>query len=183
MIGSANRCVAPLAPDAIRPARKPGGYLGGCTRKAVEWVRCKSGVSAVEFALLAPVLGFSLIAAVDLGFGLTERMAIEHVLRAGAQSAMGDPGATTVLGVMDSAAKMNFTLADEAVVGGPEPLSLSAIRFCACPESVTFAVTCSTICSGSKPTFIYYRMSAVKTYRGWLIPPFSFARAAQVQIR
>ncbi len=169
--------------------RPPGAAqgLGSLLRSAAgglaAWVRCRRGVSAVEFALLAPVLGFSLIATVDLGFGLTERMAMDHVLRSGAQKAIADPGASTVLAAMRSAARMNFTLDDEQPEAGIETLSLSAIQFCACPESIGFAVKCSTICSGTKPTFIFYRMSVQKTYQPWLIPTMNFERAAQVQIR
>jgi Flp pilus assembly protein TadG len=45
----------------------------------------EDGVSAVEFALIAPILFLSLLAMVDVGFAIHERMTIDHVLRAGAQ--------------------------------------------------------------------------------------------------
>ena len=169
--------------SAQPPARGLARFLRGAARRMTGWGRCRHGVSAVEFALVAPVLGFSLIATIDLGRGLTERMAIDHALRAGAQSAFNDPGAPTVLEVVRSAAAMNFTLDNGMPVAGTDPLSVATIRFCACPENVGFAVACSTVCNGAKPTFIYYRMSAQKTYRGRLIPTMTFNRSAQVQIR
>ena len=57
-----------------------------------KWRRSEAGVSAVEFALFAPILFFALVAAVDVGLAEYERMTIDHVLRAGAQSAMVDQG-------------------------------------------------------------------------------------------
>lgn len=183
MIGGRDRRSGAGAREAIRPPQGLGGPLRRVASRLTGWTRCRRGVSAVEFALIAPVLGFSLIATVDLGFGLTERMTIDHVLRAGAQSAMADPGSTTVLAAMRSAAEMNFKLEGQPQEAGVDPLSLSATRFCACPENVGFAVACSTSCSGSKPTYMYYRMSAEKIYRGRLIPAITFKRTTQVQIR
>lgn len=154
----------------------------GC-RPAVGWSRCRRGVAAVEFALVAPILGFILLASIDLGLAVSERMAIDHVLRAGAQSAIPDPGEATVVDVMRTTAQTNFALSGTATETGDSVLALSAARYCACPESVGFAVACSTVCSGSKPTFIYYRMTATKTFTGWITPQIAFDRAAQVQIR
>ncbi len=147
------------------------------------WWRCNRGVSAVEFALVAPILAFLLLAGVDMGRAISERMAMDHALRAGAQEAMRDPGATRVLEVMRTTAEANFTLNDGTAENDDASLTLSAIRFFACPEDVGFAVTSSTICAGSKPPFIYYRMTGEKTYTGWIMPVFGFDRSVQVQIR
>lgn len=183
MVGSADGRSDAGARPAAGAAQGLGSFLRSAAGRLAAWAHCRRGVSAVEFALLAPMLGFSLIATVDLGFGLTERMAMDHALRAGAQTAMADPGAPTVLAAMRSAARMNFTLDDEPPGAGIEPLSLSATRYAVCPENLSYAVSPSTICSGAKPTFIFYRMSAQKTYQPWLIPTMRFERLAQVQIR
>lgn len=153
----------------------------GC--ETVAWSRCRRGVSAVEFALIAPILGFALLASTDLGLAVSERMAIHHVLRAGAQHAMSDPGEVGVLDVMRSAAEANFTIEDGTASSIAVPLSLSVIRYAVCPEDLSFAVPPSTICAGSQPTFIYYRLSGQKTFTGWMMPAITFDRAVQVQIR
>lgn len=136
----------------------------------------------MEFALLAPILAFMLLAGVDMGLAVSERMALDHALRAGAQEAMTDPGEPRVLELMRKTAESNFTL-DTGSDTDSTPLALSVTRFCACPDNVGFAVACSTICPGSKPTFIYYRMAGEKSYTGWIMPVFDFAPSVQVQIR
>ena len=160
-----------------------GRWTSRLRRLVVVWSRCRHGVAASEFALIAPVLGFTLLASIDLGLAISERMAIDHVLRAGAQAAIPDPGEGGVLEVMRSTAQTNFALADESSQDGELSLTLSVSRYGACAEDVDFAVDPSTICAGSEPTFIYYRLTAKKSYTGWLAPDIEFERAAHVQIR
>lgn len=152
-------------------------------RRIARWRRCKRGVAAVEFALVAPILAFMLLAGVDMGRAIAERMAMDHALRAGAQESMKDPGAARVLQVTQDTAANNFPLDESGAGTGDTPLSLSAIRFCTCPEDTGFAVACSTVCAQSKPTFIYYRLAGAKTYAGWIMPAFGVDRTVQVQIR
>jgi pilus assembly protein CpaE len=54
-------------------------------KKVRDLKRSEAGVSAIEFALVAPVLALGLVAMADIGLALYERMTIDHVLRAGAQ--------------------------------------------------------------------------------------------------
>lgn len=167
----------------MTPPMTPPMSSGGRARRLAAWAGCNYGVSAVEFALVAPILAFLLLAGVDLGRAISERMAMDHALRAGAQTAVADPGAAAVLEVIERTAETNFTLESEQTDGGDAPVRLTATKFCACPEAVDTAVTCTTVCTGSNPTFIYYRMTGAKTYTGWIMPAFDFDRAMQVQIR
>ena len=148
----------------------------------VRFRRCDAGVSAVEFALFAPVLFFALVAAVDLGVAEYERMTIDHALRAGAQSAMADQGADAVLKVVQSTASKNFTLSDQTAPSATA-LTVSVARFCACAENTGVEVACSTTCAGSSPTFIYYRLSGAKIYDGMTMPDMTLNPTVQVQIR
>lgn len=167
----------PTDADAARPRDQGIGKLFAA------WWRRDDGVSAVEFAFIAPALFFGLVTTVDLGLALNERMTIDHVLRAGAQRAMADPGASAVLDVLNATAEKNFTLATNNVPPVPNPLAVSVNKFCACPESTGVAVACSTICAGPKPTHIYYRLSGQKTYLGMIIPPITARPSVQVQVR
>jgi pilus assembly protein CpaE len=144
--------------------------------------RCDRGVSAVEFALFAPVLIIALVTSVDLGLAEYERMTIDHALRTGAQSAMSDPGTTEVRRIAESAASRNFTVSSGSSLSAGA-LVLNVSRYCACPEATTTPVACSTTCAGLAATFIYYRLTAGKIYVGMIIPSITLQPSLQVQVR
>lgn len=163
-------------------------------------VRCRKredGVSAVEFGLFAPVLFIALLTAVDLGLALYERMTIDHVLRAGAQSAMRDQGPDQVKKVLESTATKNFVVASSTAFdnvdgiiapdctadGAGDSLVLCTVRNYACPENTEVSVERGTTCAGSKPTFVYYRLEGAKTYDGMFIPSIDMDAKVQVQVR
>ncbi|MGQ7791080.1 TadE family protein [Faunimonas sp. B44] len=142
----------------------------------------------MEFALLAPILFFGLLATVDLGLALHERMSIDHALRAGAQSAMTDPGPAAVRRIVEETAGRNFTVASGTTDGttflaGQSPLAVEVERFCACPSSPDAAVGCGTACAGGQPTYVFYRLTGEKPYEGMLIPDLGLSAAVQVQTR
>ena len=148
--------------------------------------RCETGVSTVEFALVVPVLAFSLLAAVDLGVALSQRISMGHVVRSGAQVAMEDPGTTKVEAAMKISAGQNFrTESDDPGVIDTQyqPLSLSADRYCACPDQPEIALACATVCPGTVPTYIYYRVDVEKQFAGVLGKGFPMSASAQVQVR
>jgi pilus assembly protein CpaE len=143
-----------------------------------------AGVSAVEFALVAPVLALALVAMADVGLALYERMTIDHVLRAGAQAAMSDPGEKPVLNVLQSTLSQSPT---------PSNLTFDMVkRYCACPEDADVepasAPACGTVtCANSAPQYVYYRMAASKTYEAMslpeVLPDFQLSSSVQVQVR
>ncbi|HEX2257238.1 MAG TPA: TadE/TadG family type IV pilus assembly protein [Afifellaceae bacterium] len=136
------------------------------------WWRGSDGVSAVEFALFAPILFFGFLAMVDVGFALYERMSIDSVLRAGVRTAMADAGETPVRDVIVSTAGNNgFSVSSEPC--GPqdtERLGLCVGRVFACPAQPeeTFATLPS--CTGGAAPYIYYALSAGKRYEGIFLP-------------
>ncbi len=143
--------------------------------------RREDGVSAVEFALIMPVLGFGLLATLDVALSAHERMAIGHVLRAGAQVALEDPGADQVQAVLSATAT-------EFVVGCPRtrnPLSLCVAvdAYCQCPgASGQVDCTSTATCSASRIQR-YYRLRAEKQRENLVLPSFSFAPQLVVQVR
>jgi pilus assembly protein CpaE len=136
----------------------------------------EDGVSAVEFALITPILFLPLLAMVDVGFAIHERMTIDHVLRAGAQEAMLDPGVAQVLKVLNTTSAKNFPAGANAPV-------FQVVRDCACPQAKDTVVACSTTCTGPTPTYVYYRLSGAKTYEGMLIPHYGLGARIRVQVR
>jgi len=144
--------------------------------------RDDKGVAAMEFGLVAPILFFGLLSAVDLGLAVNERMEVNHVLRAGAEAATNKSDEATVLAIMAATASQNMTPSIDGQ-GGAGDLNLTVDRYCACPDATEVSVTCSTICTGNVPTYVYYQIDGRKTYTGMFIPNISFAPSMRVQIR
>jgi Flp pilus assembly protein TadG len=98
------------------------------------------GQSAVELALLAPVLTFVLVVAAD--FSRVYYMSIEaaNAARAGVQY-----GAQTTTTASDTAGMQQAALNDASNVTG---LTATASNFCECPPSTSHVSCSSTTCSG-----------------------------------
>lgn len=153
-------------------------------RRAIrKFMRDDQGVSAVEFALLAPMLIVSLLATADLGLAISERMTIGHILRSGAQSASADSGLAAIDRVLRSTAAKNMTVAEAGASGDDTALALEVNRLCSCPEAPAAAVICSTTCANDAPTQIFYVLSGNKTYSGLILPQFLQSKSLQVQVR
>ncbi|HSG95184.1 MAG TPA: TadE/TadG family type IV pilus assembly protein, partial [Afifellaceae bacterium] len=144
--------------------------------------RDDKGVAAMEFGLVAPILFFGLLSAIDLGLAVNERMDVNHVLRAGAEAAINKADPTDVLEVMAATGGQNMTVSTNGQ-GGAGDLSVTVNQYCACPDATEVAVTCSTICTGNVPTYVYYQIDGSKTYTGMFIPNISFTPSIRVQIR
>ena len=137
--------------------------------------RSERGVSAIEFALFAPFLTFAMLAMLDIGLAVNERMEIERLLRGGAQHAMKDPGAAEVQAVIEASAESTFAPGSD--------FTLSVERYCACPSDSDTAVQCSASCPDADVTAIYYRMSGMRTYPGLVMPDIDLDSTARVRVR
>lgn len=166
--------------SADSPNTAQGSRPAGCTvwtaalRRLRTVRRAEGGVAALEFALFAPILFVSLLSMVDIGFALHERMTIDHILRAGAQTAMQGGNEAAVEKMLNTTAAKNFT-ADEVV--------FDAVRYCACAEAPGVEVACSTTCAGPSATSIYYRLTGTKSYDGIFLPTMTLAPSVEVQLR
>lgn len=146
--------------------------------------RDSSGSSAIEFGLLAPVLALGFLSMVDVGFALWERISIDSVLRAGAQAAMTDPGADDLEAMLSTIASDQFTVSTSGGSLSSTTLLLEAERFCACPESMSTEVNCTTpSCTGGAAAYVYYRIEAAKNSRSTFLPTFPLRSQAVVQIQ
>jgi pilus assembly protein CpaE len=154
-------------------------------KKVGELKASEAGASAVEFALIAPVLALALVATADLGFAIYERMTIDHALRAGAQAAMADPGEAQVHKVVQSTLAQSAQLANATVA--------AAKRYCVCPENADIkpevAPACGTTtpCVNAAPQLVFYRLEAGKSYQPMslpeVLPAFQLSSSMQVQVR
>lgn len=160
-----------------------GSRTAGCTvwtaalSKLRTVRRAEDGVAALEFALFAPILFLSLLAMVDLGLALHERMTIDHVLRAGAQTAMSGGDEAAVLKVIEATAAKNFS-GDAAIA-----LTVEEKYFCREGEVMVEVADPSTTCPGPTATSIYYVLTGLKSYDGILLDDIALAPSVQVQRR
>jgi len=144
--------------------------------------RDDKGVAAMEFGLIAPILFFGLLSAVDVGLAVNERMDVNHVLRAGAEAAMNKSDEGDVLAIMAATGGQNMTVSIDGQ-GAAGDLNVTVDQYCACPDATEAAVACTTICTGNVPTYVYYQIDGSKTYTGMFIPNISFSPSMRVQIR
>jgi len=155
------------ARDALRAARNP--------------LHDESGVSAIEFGLVAPLIFFSLLAMTDVGFALRERIALDHLLRSGAQAAMRDAGEAAVLQTLEQSA----CTADGTYPECAKPAGVTFVpapdRFCVCPTTGAIDTDCTSTCAEQPQKF--YLLSAALTYNGIFLPLFEFAPSVLVEVR
>ena len=114
-----------------RPARPKGGLK--------PFLRARSGVAAVELALVTPFLVLLAVGVVDFGLAWNQQMALSNAVRAGAQYAIvRKPVQADVQNIIDAVEET----APEGVVVDTD------VRFyCECPNTST-EVACDTDCGG-----------------------------------
>jgi len=145
--------------------------------------RGEDGFSAIEFAIIAPFLVIGLLSMADIGLAVFQRMTMDHVLRAGVQSAMADQGPDKVRRTLEASATEHFTLGGGSPVAGKPPITLSVSRYCVCPETPTTQTACSTICPSKKPTLAFYSLGATGLYSGSFMPDIALNPVVEVQVR
>ena len=143
----------------------------------------EDGAASSEFGIFLPLILFGCITMGDIGLALHQRMTLDHVVRAGGQIAMSDPGEDQVMSAISHAASKNFILESGDSEIPQTPVTVDVERYCSCPENRSTSVSCSEPCSDTSVPFVFYRMSAAKTYDGIIVPAFSLGSELDVQIR
>ena len=146
--------------------------------------RGEDGVSAIEFALIAPMLFFSLLAMTDVGMALYDRIRVDHVLRSGAQPAMRGASKDHVRDTLWATACQNYTVVEAECTGGPDTIDVKdPLIFCKCPGQKDDP-TCTETCPVEPTKF--YRLSVEKTYEPIFLPDMealNFKPSILVQVR
>lgn len=130
-----------------------------------------SGLSAVEFSLLAPFLTMGAIATVDAGMMAHDKMMISQALRAGAQSAIAAKNESVVQAIIETTAAENFTVASGTPTG--DELAVNVSQYCVCPNAMDVVVDCSTVCPSATTPGRFYELAANKTFQGVLLTGFT----------
>jgi Flp pilus assembly protein TadG len=127
---------------------------------ALNWsrsaIRERQGASAVEFALLTPVLVGLLIPTVDIGMGLYTKMQVQNAVQAGAQYA--------------AARGFDSTGIQNAVTSATGLSSITALpvpaQSCGCVSGTSItSASCSTTCPDGSTAGVYVTVNAQSGYR------------------
>lgn len=145
--------------------------------KLLGLVRSRSGVAAIEFAILGPVLSLATIAAADIGIGFYSDMQVQNSAQAGAEYAIAHGFDATAM-----ASAVTATTPGSGISATPAPSTFSG-----CPASGAITVvTSGTLCADGTPAGTYAKVTATKTYLT-LIPypmlPASFTQTAVSTVR
>lgn len=137
--------------------------------------RDASGTTAVEFALIAPVLVLLTIGVVDLGMAIHAAMRLAESTRIGAQYALGD--------IDDTAGIQNAVLYATNLPPAEVTPTVSA-RFCEC-DSV--GATCGTVCASGFDASEYITVTAEMTFESilsypWLDTPVILTQSTTIRI-
>lgn len=133
-----------------------------------------SGIASVEFALIAPILIMAVLSTADIGLAIHESSEIDQALRNGAEAALSDPGKSRVEAILTA-------VDDKTAVGQPQT-AWSVNRYCTCPTTPETPTACTSTCSDSRPTAIFYDIQGVRDYSG-ILSRRNLTRAASVQVR
>jgi Flp pilus assembly protein TadG len=121
----------------------------------LNFARDERGVSAVEFALVVPVLLIALLGVADLGNVVYKRSDMESALRAGVQYFMNGG---------DDLAKAEEVV-EQSWTTKPEGVSIVAERFCMCG---TVQHACNALCEDDTYPLSFNRIRATATFEGVL---------------
>lgn len=150
----------------------------------LSFLRDRSGVAAVEFAIGAPMMIFALIIMTDLGLAINERMNLDQAVRAGAEFVMNDVSVETDIEKLMIAAATGSYSDQPSDVESAERPTVDAIQSCECPEAPGTAVSCTaTLCTNNLPPSLYYQLTASKTYDAILLPDIALQTEILVQVR
>jgi Flp pilus assembly protein TadG len=118
-------------------------------KNAVDDIR---GVSAIEFALAAPMLVIATIALADFGLAVNEKMRLVSAARAGTQAGLSNAGSVSAM--------QTAVLAATGL--NPSAVTVNATTYCGCADGST--VSCSSTCKDGSTLRSYVAVSVTETY-------------------
>jgi Flp pilus assembly pilin Flp len=139
--------------------------------------RCSKGVSALEFALIAPIMALLVMGGFDLGSIVQQSLRLEAAARAGAQHAFSRPSDTAGI-----AAAIRANLPGWTDITVPSP-----VQVCRCPDGTS--VSCGGALCGTEPPAIYISVqvsrpfTAITPLSATLAPPTTLRGHVELRLR
>jgi pilus assembly protein CpaE len=143
----------------------------------------KRGTSAIEFAVMAPVLIVGLLIVTDVGLAVNDRMRLDQATRAGAEFAMNSVDDGDTIEDMVKASATGAYGTDLNDVDSEDIPDVEAEMYCECPDAPGVVAACTALCTGDVVPSAYWRIEASKNYNGVFIPAFPLATQITVQTR
>jgi pilus assembly protein CpaE len=141
------------------------------------------GVSAIEFAVAAPVLLLSVLTMTDVALAIKQRMNLDQATRAGAEYVLsGLSNTADVEQLVTAAATGDFSATHENLEGGSGP-TVEVQSWCECTDAGEIVSCTGTVCGNAYPPAIYYELAASSTYDALFLPDFDVSSVIRVQTR
>lgn len=120
-------------------------------RTLVRLLRCRQGVTAVEFALTLPLLALTLVGLVEFGLAVNEKMRLVSASRAGAQ-----------YGYASSTDTAAVTQAVTDAAGIVNPVTVAVATSCGCADGS--AVACDAACGDGSQRRSYVTVTVTESW-------------------
>jgi Flp pilus assembly protein TadG len=160
-----------LEQKSLSRPRIAGGRHGGLSRL---W-QDRTGVTAVEFAIIAPIMVLMFICMADLGIGVYTDMQVNNAAQYGTEYALAKG--------YDSSA---ITTAVKSATSLSSP-NVTPTEFCGCPASSGVTnISCNASCSDGGKVGTYVQVAVSSTYTTMLSYPglpSSYNLSAQSTVR
>jgi len=140
----------------------------------------QSGLSGIEFAIIAPLLALTFIVTVDVGLGVYTKMEVEAAVQAGAEyAALNGFNSTNITSAVSNATNVS------GLTVTPAPN-----QFCGCPSTSGVATaTCGSTCASGEAAGSYVNVGAQATYTTILSYPsivsssYTFSSQSTVRVK
>ena len=174
--------------DPTRPSEHPALPSRRC-RTAIDRAmaalarlgRKDDGAAAIEFGLLGSVLFLSVVAMADVGLAVSERIAMDHTVRSGAQHAMADLGESNVRTTIILAAEAQAFPICAGQNPAPGSFCPSVAVSCFCPNNSSTSCENPSECPVTYQKI--YNLSATMKRESMLLPDMNFNVSLRVQTR
>jgi len=135
--------------------------MRGTFERFISLSRQEEGVSAIEFAILTPLLIVAILSMGLISVLINHRIKMDQILRAGAAVAISDPGGTAVTQRMrEVALSKGYSSINTTPGTVPGVLHMQSVRSCFCPEAPNGNLGCNAICFNQRPVVVRYILEA-----------------------